>query len=630
MTDKDKILDAKIRLGVQAAEIIARGLDIKKWSSVHLKGCCPFHDDKNPSFSWDREHYRFKCFGCGKTYDILDYYVEREGMEFGEAATKLMDMAGVLYDTKFKDRVSSEKSKPVEKKVETEMDEVDKAKYVKPNVKLNELTPEAIAYMEKRKISKATLDKWQVKMRGKNEYAFQFFGENNELTFLKYRPVGKGDEAKKNITREKETMPILYGMNMVNTTQPVVIVEGEFDALACFEAGVRNVVSVPSGSTDTTWIKICWKWLKRVPEFILFGDNDNAGRKMITELVIRLGEGKCRIAEHDYKDANEVLYYQGKDAVLKAVAEAKIVSKIGIIDVSCIQVPDEQESHGIPTGFIGLDRMMEDSQLGEVTIWTGRNGEGKSTILGQVILQAIEYGSSVFAYSGELTKERFFQWICTQAAGKEYLRPYKNKYGDEKYSVDPDAVAKIRKWIRGKLYLYDNSMRGSNIENTGLFDLCKYAAQRYGCKIFVIDNLMTSDFGAKDESNYYHAQSEFVGKLVSFAKTFNVHVHLVAHPKKTGERGITKEDISGSNDISNRADNVIAIQRKYEEDREYDAELSLLKNRNTGILGKVNLGFSQEDKRFYQIRSDGKYITKSYNWKDAEDYFAPTDEPSPF
>jgi twinkle protein len=421
--------------------------------------------------------------------------------------------------------------------------------------------------------------------------------------------------------REEGTKPILWGMWICDTSKPLYITEGETDCLAIAECDINNVVSVPSGASDLTWIETCWEWLEKFNKIVFFGDNDNAGQEMIKKAILRLGEARCYIVYHDYKDANEVLYYQGKEAILKAISEAKPVPKIGIIDAADISTDEIIKGEGTPTGIKGLDRIMEDTQQGEVTVWTGKNGEGKSTILGQVILEALDCGASVFCYSGELTKERFQEWINTQAAGSQFLEEYTNKYGDVKTRIKKDANDKIKEWYRGRLFLYDNSIRGKNIEHTGILDISEYAAQRYGCKIFVIDNLMTADFDGTGE-NYYQAQSKFVGDLVHFAKAFNVHVHLVAHPRKTSNE-LSKEDISGTGDIANRADNVIAIERNYDESKDYDAILRLLKNRNTGRLGKFPLRFNEKERRFYQINKDGDTTAKIYSWN--KDDFIPVE-----
>ena len=84
-------------------------------------------------------------------------------------------------------------------------------------------------------------------------------------------------------------------------------------------------------------------------------------------------------------------------------------------------------------------------------------------------------------------------------------------------------------------------------------------AKRYGVRVFVIDNLMTIESDLKDK---YEAETDTVKKLKAFAKKYNVIVHLVAHPRKSMNENITKDDVAGSANITNLADYVTAIEEK--------------------------------------------------------------------
>src|SRR3990172_7051900 len=112
-------------------------------------------------------------------------------------------------------------------------------------------------------------------------------------------------------------------MNFCKFDKPLIITEGECDALAVEEAGISNAVSVPSGAKDFTWIDNCWDWLNEFERIVLFGDADIPGEEMVKQICMKLGEERCFIVEQKYKDANELLYREGKEAVKKAVEAAK-------------------------------------------------------------------------------------------------------------------------------------------------------------------------------------------------------------------------------------------------------------------------------------------------------------------
>lgn len=113
-------------------------------------------------------------------------------------------------------------------------------------------------------------------------------------------------------------------------------------------------------------------------------------------------------------------------------------------------------------------------------------------------------------------------------------------------------------------------------------------------------NLMTVSLPGEDK---YNAQSAFVGQLVDFAHETSSHVHLVAHRRKGGTQKGSKgdsDDVSGSADITNRADNTFAVSRIEDEDSPFDAALEILANRAYGVTGIINLKFDIRSRRYYQ------------------------------
>jgi twinkle protein len=482
--------------------------------------------------------------------------------------------------------------------------------YKKPTVKVtNEASSQIEEYFTKRKISSETWKRRKV-FEKDGAIALPYY-EKGELVLIKYRqPVKKGKH-----WREAGGKPVFWGMDECSPDLPLVITEGEMDTLALDECGIKNVVSVPSGAEDLTCIDLCWDWLEQFKKIIIWGDNDEPGRKMVKKLITRLGEWRCAIIESPHKDANLHLYLEGKESVIRAVAQAKDVPIQGLLRLADVEAFDIRKAQRVRSGVTFIDRKLHGFFLGQISIWTGENSSGKSTLLGQILINALNEGSSVCAYSGELPAPLFRYWIELQMAGEGNIIMGQDEFSHEPaYYVPVEIAERLRKWYRDKFFLYDSLGPSTTGDILRVFE---YAARRHDCKVFLVDNLMTTVFEGS-ESNFYRQQSEFVGRLKDFAHKFTSHVHLVAHPRKTkGE--IEKNDVSGSGDITNRADNVFAVERIPEKERIVDGicpatKLHVLKNRLFGRQGfHIELVFSEKSKRFWGVKENEN---KKYGWED--------------
>lgn len=210
---------------------------------------------------------------------------------------------------------------------------------------------------------------------------------------------------------------------------------------------------------------------------------------------------------------------------------------------------------------------------------------------------------------GELINEQFQYWLLLQACGSQNLVEKYDEIRGKNVKVPKENVSNyVREWLKGKLFLYNNEFTG---KDNNIIDVFKLAHKKYGCQVFLVDNLMTAKYDYNNKDNYYIQQSGFVGELVRFAKTYNVHVHLVAHPKKTvGE--LTKEDIAGTLDITNRADNTFSVNRDEENEKTI---VRVLKNRSEGIQNlQCTFDFEKDSKRFIPCGNDMARF-KKYGWE---------------
>lgn len=272
------------------------------------------------------------------------------------------------------------------------------------------------------------------------------------------------------------------------------------------------------------------------------------------------------------------------------------------------------------SGFHELDAAIGGFYAGELTVWTGKRGGGKSTVLGQTLLESVERGCPVCAYSGELSAWRFKQWIAQQAAGPDYITPYLDEYTKKEcFRIEAEAEKRIDAWWDKKFFLYDNTVSNASHEEN-IIRTFEYAFRKHGCGVFLLDNLMVVDFEEtrSNQENYYRAQSAFTGRLVEFAKKTETHVHLVVHPRKTqGKGGIDDaDDVGGSGDITNRADNVISMERLSEEKSQKlncSTILRVIKNRDFGETVRLMLDYDPKSRRFYKAGTDELY--RQYGWQ---------------
>ena len=480
---------------------------------------------------------------------------------------------------------------------------------------------EAITYLESRKITAATAEKYQITVQSKhkNIVVFPFLDEKGNTPFIKYRKtdfnpaVDKGKE-----WCEANCKPILFGMYQCNLdNKTLVLTEGQIDSLSVAESGIENAVSVPFGKNGFTWIPYCWEWLQNFETLIVFGDFENGKMTLLDEMKKRFPGVVKAVRQQDYKgckDANELLQKYGKEAVKQAVNNAERVEIDRVKEIADIEAVDLFSLPKISTGITGIDKVLSGGiYLGQTVILTGKRGDGKSTLGSQILANALDNGKSVFAYSGELPDYFFKRWLDFQIAGQQNVIDRAGEAGSVNYFIPDSKVHKISEWCRGRAYLFDSQSTEDN-ELEYLLSTIEKAIQQYGIQLVLLDNLMTAlDIGL--DIDLYRAQSKFVDKLVKISKNYNAAVILVVHPRKNSLGADDNDVVSGSSDITNKVDVVMTYKRdKTLSDDE--RLLTISKNRLTGKLAigakAIKLYFDEASKRISDNRDD---FRKPYGWE---------------
>lgn len=608
--EKELIEKAKEKLGDENAFIMVELLDLENFDEKNLKACCPYHREDTASFIYNRKAYNFHCFGCGKTVDVIDVLMEK-GNTFVDAVKELCKKAELEFNCP-------------EQHVKT----LPRYKYPHEESRKNNMT-KVYEYLNSRGISKATIDYLDIRSDENGNIAFHTYDQYDTLTVVNYRKSFKTNENKCWFQKDADVADILWNMNRINNTKPLVITEGQIDCTSVIEAGYLNCVSILKGSQGMGWIENCWDWLQQFNSIIVFSDGDKAGLKMRNEVINRLGAMKCKYVEIPkelefkdtgkivpIKDANEILQAKGKKFLLELINTAKDIPITSVAKLSEIKELNPTEMDGFEVGIEELDKELMKIFTGGVTLLTGLPSAGKTTFLNQVVLKAMDSGYKTFLFSRELLNGMSKGWFTQVAAGRRNMHPIKLANGNDFYIVNNDAKQDITKYYDDMFYIYKDEEENSEDK---LFESMELCATKKGLRLFIIDNLMTVQLRS-DIADTNKAQTDFMNRLIKFAMKYDVAVICIAHPRKIqGGADIGLFDVAGSQNIVNLATRTIGLKRVKAEDKTnvsnkyygFDVIISIIKDRIFGSTKEIPVYYDQIDRRFY---SNYEEFDRIYNW----------------
>lgn len=375
-----------------------------------------------------------------------------------------------------------------------------------------------------------------------------------------------------------------------DSDKPIVICEGEWDALAAIQEGYR-AVSVPNGASGSEG-KLEYLWdardlLLRVKSFILATDSDEAGLKLRANIVAHLGAERCSFVEYgsDCKDLNDTLQIYGRDAVREVLGKAKPMPVKGLYTID--DFPERPELVAWSTGIAALNDMGDYGKPslyivpGTLTVFTGHANMGKTTVMDCVIAHLLKTGVPTLVASFETDV-------------KPILRDgiIASMMGIGAHEVRTTDTAAADKLLREKLRIITQSV--DEDQELGLeefLDLCRISVQRDGTRVIILDPWNEL------EHKMRHGEPEtvYIGRALRaikrFAKVHDVAFWIVAHPTKPFEGKVKMPrllDISGSANWANKADFGLSYHRG-----ENDADLCVTKVRKgyPGRRGNVKVVF---------------------------------------
>jgi twinkle protein len=540
-------------------------------------------------------------FATGKDGgDLIDLIAAVKGLGLAESVKWAKDFLGI----------SAPKFSPA----------VPPKKFKRPDRPKGVQTPQFAVrdYLMGRGLSPATIEAFQVaeiecrrfrrKRGGYYEGATIVFpfktARDGELCLLKFlavdRPVIEGEgkpERLQDVSPDAE--PILFGWQAFPArSREVVICEGEINAMSLAQYGMP-ALAPPFGAgkgAKQAWIEREWERLEQFERIVLVFDKDEAGEEAVRDLVDRLGRHRCFVAPpcpDGHKDPNDCLRFGVPLERMVAwitAAEPRDPEELRPAESYTDAVletfaPATEREQGYSMPISGLERFR--TRLGELTLWSGFTGHGKTEVLNWVHMSSLlRRGERSCIGSYEMPAPRLLHRCTRQLSGTE--------------TPSPDHIRACMSWLAGKLWIHEREDRRANLES--ILSTFLYAYRRYGVRYFVIDSLMRC--GIKEDD--YPAQSEFAYRLATFCMQYQVHIDLVAHGKKQDSDKVETDTqgVKGAGGLADQAHNVVIVARNTRKEMRNesggpDGWIRVVKQREgNGWLGSVEIYFDPKSKQY--------------------------------
>ena len=339
----------------------------------------------------------------------------------------------------------------------------------------------------------------------------------------------------------------------------------------------------------------------------MFFDNDDAGYKAVQEAASVLPPGKVTIANlnHDYKDASDALQNNDKEAICKAIWDAKPYRPDGIVEaknlLELVTTPNPPCDYDYP--FAGLNEKLHGIRSGELVTITAGSGIGKSSFCRDLCTHLLRKGERVGYVALEESNRRTALGLMSSALGKAY---HLGEYTREELTQAYEAT--LASW---NLFLFDGF---GSFDPDIIYNRIEYLASGFDTKIIFLDHLSILLSGLDGDER--RMIDTTMTKLRSLVERTGITLFLVSHLKRTQsdvnhEEGarVTLGQLRGSAAIAQLSDACIALERDQQAGPADNATtVRVLKNRYSGEVGvATRLTYDLETCKFHETKPEPEF-----------------------
>lgn len=359
----DDTVKEDIRARADIASIVGRYVNLKPQGQT-LKGLCPFHKEKTPSFNVNPARGFYHCFGCGKGGDVFSFLQEIEGVDFPEALRMLAQETGVRLETRHKE---TENAGNPEKVSKTELIDIHQiasqfyysqikafpqtVEYFKSRGLRAEIVKEfqlgyappgwsgLIDYMRSRNIAQSELvecglavqkDNGRVYDRFRDRVIFPLYDLSGRV--IAFAGRGLEADAQPKYLNSPETAlyqknRVLYGLHKarqgIREQKSILVVEGYMDYLSLYQAGIRNAVATSGTAFTTEHAHLIRRFTSRV---VLVFDGDRAGISAAQKALMVLAPFNLEVSVlvlPEGEDPDSFVKAQGAEAFMEKLKSAQ-------------------------------------------------------------------------------------------------------------------------------------------------------------------------------------------------------------------------------------------------------------------------------------------------------------------